>query len=81
MIGFVALGISGYARKIAIFSGVWVLTLYVAAVRATVSSPTQGPPTESVWMVNAIFTVAGLSLVWLRPRPDDSGPESRLPMP
>ena len=81
MIGFVALGISGFARKIALFSGVWVLVLYIAAVRSTVSSSYQGPPIESVWLVNAIFTIGGLWLVWLRPRPDDSGPESRLPMP
>ena len=81
MIGFVALGISGYARKIALFSGVWVLMLYIAALRSTVASAYQGPPPERVWMVNAIFTIAGLWLVWLRPRPDDRGPESRLPMP
>jgi lipopolysaccharide export LptBFGC system permease protein LptF len=81
MIGFVALGISGFRRKIALFSGVWVLVLYIAAVRSTVASAYQSPPAESVWMVNAIFTIGGLWLVWLRPRPDDSGPVSGLPMP
>jgi hypothetical protein len=80
MIGFVALGVSGFTRKVALFSGVWVLVLYIAAVRSTVASAYQSPPAESVWMVNAIFTIGGLWLVWLRPRPDDSGPESRLPM-
>lgn len=81
MIGFVALGISGFTRKIALFSGVWVLVLYIAAVRSTAPSAYQGPAIEYVWMVNAIFTLGGLWLIWLRPRPDDSGSESRLPMP
>jgi lipopolysaccharide export LptBFGC system permease protein LptF len=81
MIGFVALGISGYTRKIAIFSATWVLMLYIAALRSAASSNYRPPSLESVWMVNAIFALAGLWLVWIRPRPDDSGSESRLPMP
>ncbi len=81
MIGFVALGISGFPRKIALFSGVWVLMLYFAALRSAAPSSYRPPTVESVWLVNALFTVAGLWLVWIRPRPDDSGNTSRLPMP
>ena len=81
MLGFLALGISGYSRKIALFSGVWVLVLYFAALRAAAPSSYRAPSIESVWLVNAVFTLAGLWLVWIRPRPDDTGPESRLPMP
>jgi hypothetical protein len=81
MIGFVALGISGFAPKIALFSGVWVLIFYIAAVRSTALSASQGPAVESVWMVNALFTLGGLWLVWLRRQPHDSGSQSHLPMP
>ena len=81
MLGFLGLGVSGYPRRIALFSGVWVLILYFAALRAAAPSSYRAPSIESVWLVNAVFTLAGLWLVWIRPRPDDSGPESRLPMP
>lgn len=81
MIGFVALGISGFRFKIALFSGVWVLMLYFAALRSAAPSSYRPPTVESVWLVNALFTLGGLWLIWLRPRPDDSGSESRMPMP
>ncbi len=81
MLGFMGLGISGYTRKIALFSGIWVLILYFAALRAAASSSYHPPSIQAVWLVNAIFTLGGLWLVWIRPRPDDSRPEARLPMP
>jgi hypothetical protein len=81
MIGFVALGISGFPPRIAVFSGVWVLMLYFVVLRSAAPSSYRPPTVESVWLVNAVFTVAGLWLIWLRPRPDDSGSASRMPMP
>ena len=81
MLGFLALGISGYSRKIAIFSGVWVLVLYFAALRAAAPSSYRAPSIESVWLVNALFALAGLWLVWIRPRPDDTGSETHITAP
>ena len=81
MLGFLALGISGYSRKIALFSGVWVLVLYFAALRAAAPSSYRAPSIESVWLVNSVFTLAGLWLAWIRPRPDDTGSKTHITMP
>jgi len=78
MLGFMGLGISGYTRKIALFSGVWVLILYFAALRAAASSSYHPPSIQGVWLVNMIFTLGGLWLVWLRPRPDDGEPRRQI---
>ena len=78
MLGFMGLGISGYTRKIALFSGIWVLILYFAALRAAASSSYHPPSIQGVWLVNVTFTLGGLWLVWLRPRPDDSEPRREI---
>ncbi len=80
MIGFVALGISGFRFNIALFSGTWVLMLYFAALRSAAPSSYRPPTVESVWLVNAVFTLGGLWLIWLR-RPPVDGSEMRVPMP
>lgn len=74
-LGFMALGIAGYERQHSLFMGVWLLIIYVAALRGAASSSYIGPSVAGVWLVNAVFCLAGLWLVWLRPSPlEDGGP-------
>jgi hypothetical protein len=73
VIGFVALGISGFPQRIALFSGCWVLMLYVAALRAAAPTSNHAPALSNVWLVNVVFALGGLGLVCIRPRSDDRG--------
>ena len=73
VLGFLALGIAGYERTHVLFLGMWVLVLYIAALRAAGSSSFIGPSVRGVWLVNAAFVLAGLWLVWLRPSPLSDG--------
>ena len=63
MAGFVGLAVSGYRTGAAFFNGAWVLILYVAAGRAFAQSSTMGPTTEHLWLINGVFTLAGVCLV------------------
>jgi len=72
VLGFAALGIAGYERQHSLFLGLWLLILYVAALRAAPSGGAN-PSVLGVWMVNAAFCLAGLCLVWLRPSPLEDG--------
>ncbi len=76
-LGFVALGIAGYERMHSLFNGMWMLMLYIAALRAAGSSSFVGPSVRGVLLVNAAFVLAGLCLVWLRPNPIDSDLEPK----
>jgi hypothetical protein len=69
MLGFLALGIAGYERQHSLFNGLWLLMFYAAALRAVAGSSHTGPSIAGVWLVNAVFCLAGLWLVWLRPTP------------
>ena len=80
MLGFIGLAISGYPMRIALFNGVWVLILYVAVGRAFAQSSTAGPTTESAWLINGLFTLAGFCLVFRRPGAIGSD-RTRLPSP
>ena len=77
MLGFLALGIAGYERSHSLFLGLWLLMFYVAALRATVSSSGSGPSVRGVWLVNVLFALAGLWLVWLRPEPLETDREPK----
>jgi hypothetical protein len=76
VLGFVALGIAGYERQHSLVNGIWILMLYFAALRAVAGSSQIAPSLSRVWLVNGVFCLAGLWLVWLRPTPlkdDDKG--------
>jgi hypothetical protein len=73
VLGFMALGIAGYERQHSLFMGVWLLIIYVAALRGAASSSYIGPSVAGVWLVNGVFCLAGLWLVWLRPSPLEDG--------
>jgi hypothetical protein len=79
MLGLVALGISGYSWKIALFNGVWVLMFYVAALRAVAPSSYRGPSAGGVWLVNALFALGGLCAVFI-PRKGGE-PDPTIPVP
>jgi hypothetical protein len=80
MIGFVGLAISGYSMRVGLFNGVWVLILYIAVGRAFARSSLAEPPVETVWLINALFTLGGFCLVFRRPGALD-GDRTRVPSP
>ncbi len=78
VLGFLALGIAGYPWMHSLFLGMWVLMFYVAGLRAAAVSPFQGPSVRGIWVVNAVFVLVGLSMVWFRPSPADAEPKGYI---
>jgi hypothetical protein len=78
VLGFLALGISGYPWMHSLFLGMWVLMFYIAGLRAAAPSPFQGPSVRGMWVVNAAFVLVGLWMVWFRPSPTDSEPKGYI---
>jgi len=70
MVGFVALAISGYAGTGTLFVGVWIVMLYLGALRAAAGSSFEPPSAANVWLVNSVFAFVGLFAAWVQPRPE-----------
>lgn len=68
MLGFVGLALSGApSPKIALFNAVWLLILYVAVGLALAPSRSSGPSAASLWLINALFSLAAICVTLRRP--------------